>query len=371
MSSSRCVWLGLCLVIAIFPSFGNTAPESPDDEDAELKKLLAEWKRMEKQGLPRVGRDPKPLVLHHLKRADLLEKIVSKVKPAERDRWVRQLADTLSATSQLDFKNDTSATDRLAKLAKRLTETLPRCHPLTAYATYRAMQADYTHSLPPYGKEKDFEKVQQAWLKRLRQFVKDFPHSEDTPDALLQAGMVSEFLNHDSGAKKWYARLKHDFADKPQAAKAKGAIRRLELEGRVLKLAGPLLKEPKTRFNINHLRKKVVIVYYWASWNSQCKDNFTRLKRLLDRYNTKELALVCVNLDGTAEEARKYLDNAPAPGTHLHQDGGLEGKLALDYGIMIVPSIFLVGREGKVIRRDLSILSLEDEIEKLHLNRRR
>jgi uncharacterized alpha/beta hydrolase family protein len=78
-----------------------------------------------------------------------------------------------------------------------------------------------------------------------------------------------------------------------------------------------------------------------------------------------KLELVCVNLDNSSEEARKYLSSSPAPGTHLHQDGGLEGKMATDYGIQVLPTIFLVGKDGKVVSRNGQIANLEDEIKKL------
>src|SRR6185437_4099846 len=139
-------------------------------------------------------------------------------------------------------------------------------------------------SLPPGGKEKDFNKVQEAWLARLAKFVQTFPKSEDTPDALLQAGMVSEFLNKEVEAKNWYKQLKDNFGDKPQARKAEGSIARLELEGKALKLSGPMLNDPNIAFDMDQKQGKVVIVYYWASWNGQCTSDFTKLKGMLDAH---------------------------------------------------------------------------------------
>jgi hypothetical protein len=75
--------------------------------------------------------------------------------------------------------------------------------------------------------------------------------------------------------------------------------------------------------------------------------------------------LVCVNLDNTADEARKYLGSTSVPGTQLHQDGGLEGKLAIDYGIQALPTVFIVGKDGKVVSRNGQVANLEDEIKKL------
>lgn len=353
------------------PTPGASAPETANgkggsvslDENPELQKLISELTELDKQVPASNGATNPQLSQHHLKRADILERIVGKVKAADRDPWIRQVADSLSTAAQSDPSNTASMT-RLLSLERQLGTALPVGHALTAYVTYREMQADYSRSLPPGGKEKDFNKVQEAWLARLGKFVQAFPRGEDTPDALLQAGMVSEFLNKEVEAKNWYKQLKDNFGDKPQARKAEGSIARLDLEGKTLSLSGPTLKDPNIAFDMDQKRNKVVIVYYWASWNNQCTSDFTKLRAMLDTHSGK-LDLVCVNLDNTIEEAKRYLDSTPAPGTHLHQDGGLESKMATDYGIQVLPTIFVVGKDGKVVSRNGQIANLEDEVKKL------
>jgi thiol-disulfide isomerase/thioredoxin len=358
------------LVSAPIP--GASAPETSNgkggsvnlDDNPELQKLIVELTELDKQVPPTSASSTSPaLAQHHLRRADVLERIVAKVKPADRDPWIRQVADSLSTAAQSDPNNTVSMT-RLLSLEQQLANALPAGHPLTAYVTYREMQADYSRNLPPHGKETNFNKVQEAWLGRLAKFVQAFPKGEDTPDALLQAGMVSEFLNKEVEAKNWYKQLKDHFPDKPQARKAEGSIARLELEGKTLTLSGPTLNDPNTIFDMDQKRGKVVIVYYWASWNTQCTGDFAKLKAMLDAHADK-LELVCVNLDNTLDEARRYLQSTPAPGTHLHQDGGLESKMATDYGIQVLPTIFVVGKDGKVVNRNGQIANLDDEVKKL------
>jgi thiol-disulfide isomerase/thioredoxin len=354
------------------PVPGASAPETANgkggsvnlDDNPELQKLISELTELDKSVPPAgTGATSPALAQHHLHRADILERIVGKVKPADRDPWIRQVADSLSTAAQSDPSNTVSM-NRLVSLEQQLASALPAGHALTAYVTYREMQADYSRSLPPHGKETNFNKIQEAWLGRLAKYVLAFPKGEDTPDALLQAGMVSEFLNKEVEAKNWYKQLKDNFADKPQAKKAEGSIARLELEGKTLKLSGPTLSDPNITFDMDQKHGKVVIVYYWASWNTQCTGDFAKLKTMLDTHSGK-LELVGVNLDNTTDEARTYLRSNPVSGTHLHQDGGLESKLATDYGIQVLPTIFVVGKDGKVVNRNGQIANLEDEVKKL------
>src|SRR5262249_9782262 len=163
------------------------------------------------------------------------------------------------------------------------------------------------------------------WVESLAEFVRSYPRAGDTPEALLQLGMVSEFLGDERAARRWYERLSRDFPDTPAGAKARGARARLDGEGKRLHLAGPRLADGAP-FGGAGCGGTLVVVYYWASWSASRADDFARLRRLRDRY--RGLDVVGVNLDDTAEEARAFVWHTPAPGVQLHQDGSLDSPLA-------------------------------------------
>lgn len=338
---------------------GNKAGTALDQNPA-LMKLIEELTALDKTAPTSVSGVDAKVTQHHLKRADLLEKIVKEVKPEDREAWIRQVADSLSTAAQSAPAGDTAAMGRLQSLVKQIVTALPGSN-LAAYATFREMQSDYSQKIQKADK---FEKVQQEWSESLAKFVQAYPKADDTADCLLQLGMVNEFMNKEVEAKNWYGQIVKNFATKPQAAKAAGAIRRLDLEGQSVKVAGPLLADLGTPFDLDQLKGKYVVVYYWASWNSQCANDFAKLKTLMTTYGPKGLDVLTINLDATPEEAKAFLTKNPAPGTHLYQNGGLEGKLATDYGVMVLPSIFLVSKDGKVLNRNLQIGGLEDELKK-------
>ncbi len=73
--------------------------------------------------------------------------------------------------------------------------------------------------------------------------------------------------------------------------------------------------------------------------------------------------IVTVNLDDTLAAANQALAGNQLPGTHLH-DNGMESALATQYGIIAMPTIILVGKDGRVIDRSIQMGDLEDAIRK-------
>ena len=118
-----------------------------------------------------------------------------------------------------------------------------------------------------------------------------------------------------------------------------------------MKLAGPMLDGAGRRSTCDQLTGKVVVVYYWASWNGQAAGDFAKLKAHR-RGEQGRGGAGGVNLDATADEAKAFLAKNPAPGTHLYQPGGLESKLATQYGVMVLPSD-VRGGQGRQVRQQV------------------
>jgi hypothetical protein len=340
---------------------GNNSTD-PTSTDPVILAILDDLKKLDADAPKGDIPDNSALYQYNMKRADLLKKALPKItKNEEKDQWIRQIADCLNAAAQAGPDKDQKAYECLVDLEKQVAGS-QKGSLLAAYVTFREMSADFAAKNNQGGG--DFMKNQEAWLNRLAKFVQDYPQGEDTPDALLQAGMVSEILGKEDQAKKWYQQLATNFADKKSMAdKATGALKRLDLEGKPFELSGPTL-DGKT-FDIKSLANKVVIVYYWASWNKQSVGDFARLKLLLSTYGIKGVELVCINLDNSPPEANSAPSNAGVPGVQLFQPGSLDGPLATQYGIMVLPNMFLVGKDGKVVSRTVQLANLEDEIKKL------
>jgi thiol-disulfide isomerase/thioredoxin len=297
------------------------------------------------------------------KRAAILEQIVQKLPPEKQADWVRMLVDSLAAAAE-SGKADNPAHQRLKQLKESLVK-VPQ-NPLGAYAAFRLLAADHGIASAAVTGGKDFETVQEKWRLGLEEFVKTYPTAEDTGDAVFRLAIANEALKDgEPKAKEWYAHLAKTYPQHPSAAKAAGAIKRLDSEGKPFDLQGTILATGQT-FTPGQVAGKVVVVYYWASWSTLLGEDAKKLKDLVSTYGPKGLEVVTICLDDDPKVAAQSIAALQLPGTHLHMKGGQDGSpLASAYGINVVPHIFVVAKDGKVVNKNGQINLLADEVKKL------
>ena len=80
--------------------------------------------------------------------------------------------------------------------------------------------------------------MQNKWLADLEQYVKDYPKSADSAEAMLQLAIAQEFAGDDTNAVKWYSRVIQNFPKIAAAVKSEGAKRRIESVGNSISLKG-------------------------------------------------------------------------------------------------------------------------------------
>jgi hypothetical protein len=358
-NNSKHEFLNLGEIVQV--GFAWRLTDAPGDDDAAspttdpaVQKIVDELKELDKTP-PQSGAE---IVQYNLKRADVLTRILAVEKTEQRDQWTQQVAECLSAAAQSGADADKAAYNRLAQLAAQVAKDKPGSN-LAAYVAFREMQADYSSKLKGITKNEEYPALQAKWVERLSQYVQAYPKADDAPEALIQLGTVSEFVNKEVDAKNWYARLVKDFPAHASAAKAAGAVRRLESEGKPFELTA---NTPNGPFEIAKMNGKVVVIYYWASWNQQCVGDFARLKVLLGSYAAKGVELVCVNLDN--EPTNPEITKGMPPCVQIAQPGGLDSPLATHYGIHSLPHMFLVGKDGNVLSRTVQVGNLEEELKK-------
>ncbi|MEI8185517.1 MAG: TlpA disulfide reductase family protein [Chlorobiaceae bacterium] len=94
----------------------------------------------------------------------------------------------------------------------------------------------------------------------------------------------------------------------------------------------------------------VVYVDFWASWCGPCRQSFSWMNAMQEKYRSQGLQIIGVNLDAKNEDAQKFLLQIPATFTVAFDSKGIVPRL---YGVKGMPTSFLVGRDGKIVFQHL------------------
>jgi peroxiredoxin len=127
-----------------------------------------------------------------------------------------------------------------------------------------------------------------------------------------------------------------------------GSAGRLKLVGNVLELQGTKLDG--TKFDVAELKDKVVLVCFWAADCHSCRSEFPNIKKSYDKYHEHGFEVVGVSIDREREKLEAYVEEKQVPWITLHEkDNAGQNPATKRYGIFGIPTMFLVGRDGKVI----------------------
>ena len=279
-------------------------------------------------------------------------KVINEVKTDEaRNLWTRQLLDTIAVAVQSGA--DPSGLARLKKLESEIVKAEPKSS-LAATARYRLMAAEYTVAMQEAGKDDEAkQKIHDRWLSSLEDFLDAYPKADDAPEVGLQLAMELEFAGKNEKAAKHYQRLVDNFGETPQAIRAAGALKRFDLVGTTLTLVGPSLTEGTV--DVKQFRGKLVGVIFWDTVNEVCKEDLAPLKGLYDTYHSEGFEIVGVNLDPVKTAVGPYLTQNGVKWPQISEQGGQEKGLGMEFGIMVVPTMFIVDRDGKVLNRNATI----------------
>ncbi len=293
----------------------------------------------------------------HEQRATAVERLIeSSGNASDRETWVRQLVDTLSVAAQTGAYPD--GAKRLRLVAKKFAADNDS---LRAYVDYQAIGTEYVVRQTP---DADFAKVQEWYLDALNGFVDRYPETPEAAQAWLQLALSKEFEDKEEDALKFYKKVASSFPGSTEGDKAAGAVRRLESVGKQVDLQGTSMDGKS--FSLSSLRGKPIVLHYWATWCEPCKQDMKLLRQLQARYDKAGLRIVGVNVDQTRGLADGFMKEAKLPWTQLFEDGGLEtSPLATAFGVQTLPTMMLIGADGKVIRHNVRAAELDGELEKM------
>jgi thiol-disulfide isomerase/thioredoxin len=97
--------------------------------------------------------------------------------------------------------------------------------------------------------------------------------------------------------------------------------------------------------SLDQFQGKVIYVDFWASWCGPCLQSFPYMEELHQKYRDKGLVIIAINMDQVPQDAHVFLMDHPV--TFLVGQNPA-GDVAEQYGVMAMPTSYIVDRAGVI-----------------------
>lgn len=195
----------------------------------------------------------------------------------------------------------------------------------------------------------------------IREFVKQYDKTDAAAQALMDGYRLARQIGNDKLAVEFLATLESAHGEDPVVFRfLADAGRRPIFRADLMALDGKRLRLPDA------FAGKVVVVDFWATWCPPCVDSQPLMRKLYSKYKSRGLEIVGISLDkpGKAEELKDYVKDAGLPWVHTYSGLYQSDPTALACHIEAIPSVWVIGRDGRVLAPALPQDQLDAVIER-------
>lgn len=110
---------------------------------------------------------------------------------------------------------------------------------------------------------------------------------------------------------------------------------------------------------------KVTLIDFWASWCMPCRKENPKVVALYKEFHSKGFNVVSVSLDKDADQWKEAIAKDKLTWTQVSNLKEMEDPIAMQYGIELIPTTFLLDASGKIVGIDLPHEELKAKIKEL------
>jgi len=109
-------------------------------------------------------------------------------------------------------------------------------------------------------------------------------------------------------------------------------------------------------------RGKYYLVDFWATWCIPCIAEIPNLEKIYKEFGGDQFEIIGLSLDEKPEAPNKFLKKRPSAYLQGYLGAWNDSETPRDFGVKTIPSIWLIGPDGRVIARDLGGEKIRDAV---------
>lgn len=197
--------------------------------------------------------------------------------------------------------------------------------------------------------------------KEINDFFQAYGHCLVAP-FFMEMNMLKEF----SGAELlgYFNRLSDNVKASAKGKEIGELIRKINLLAPGADAPDFSLTTPEgKRLSLKDFRGHIVLIDFWASWCAPCLGEMPNLKAIYEKFHPAGLEIIGVSMDNHQTAWTKAIEKEALPWHHVSSLKGMKAcPVAKDYQVLAIPKLYIIGKEGKIIAKDLRGEALAEKI---------
>jgi len=116
--------------------------------------------------------------------------------------------------------------------------------------------------------------------------------------------------------------------------------------------------------SLDNYKGKVVLIDFWATWCGPCVHEIPNVKAAYEKYKDKGFEIIGISLDQDKAKLEAFIKEKNITWPQYFDGQGWKNKVSTAYGVKAIPATYLIGKDGKIVAKDIRGADLAPAIEK-------
>jgi thiol-disulfide isomerase/thioredoxin len=113
-----------------------------------------------------------------------------------------------------------------------------------------------------------------------------------------------------------------------------------------------------TKFNLDDMQGRVVLIDFWATWCGPCNEELPHLAKLVKKFAGQPLVVISISVDKDEAKWKQFVTQHEMTWIQYRD---ADGSIARSFGNQLIPSYYMIGSDGVMLQTQR--MGADDDVE--------